>query len=136
MPNYIFQANLKSHFVTFQTREITNKIKLNIIKKSPILRKKGLVLAHFNDMKYRNYSKKKNALYWLIHACRLSPLSCASQNHLPRRGPAHRNLSPPTLITNEGNVLYMCLYDNLVEVFSLLWMFFPGYCSLYYVVES
>lgn len=41
-----------------------------------------------------------------------------TQGHLPRSGTAHRELGPPTSITNLENALQTCPQANLMEAFS------------------
>lgn len=44
----------------------------------------------------------ESAVYWLAPHALLRLLSFVSRHHLPRAGPAHSGLGPPTLIINRG----------------------------------
>lgn len=59
-------------------------------------------------------------------------LSYANQDHIPRGGTAHRELSSPTAIINHENapLLQTCIQVNLKEVFSQLKFHFPDWVKL------
>lgn len=49
----------------------------------------------------------QSAAYWLAPSALLRWLSYASRHHLPRAGPAHSGLSPPTSLINWKKMLHI-----------------------------